>query len=172
MASGDTNQTRSAAKELLLADYHNFSESLWKNEQTGETRVNWFIGIVTAAAGGLIGLTAAEHRPFGNPLRLIYMASFFALLAFGIITLLRIVKRHETTNGYKTDSDNIRRMFQKYFDDDGILLDYHPFRKKGDDRALPRKLGGLAHTVSTINSLLFAGLAGDSRSEERRVGKE
>jgi 8-oxo-dGTP pyrophosphatase MutT (NUDIX family) len=156
----DKSQSRTAVKELLLADYHNFSEALWKNEQTGETRVNWFIGIVTAAGGGLIGLTTAEHRPNGEPLRLIFIATLFALLVFGIVTLHRIIKRNETTDGYKKDSDRVRRMFKDNFDDDKILHDYHPFRKKSGENSEPRKLGGLAHTVSTINSLLIAGIVG------------
>lgn len=145
-------------KELLLEDYRNFSESLWKNEQTGETRVNWFIGIVTAGAGGLVGLTSSQHRPHGEPLRLIFVATLFALFSFGIVTLLRIMKRNETTDGYKRDSDRIRQMFRDYFDGDKILREYHPFGQKGGDKNFRRGIGGLAHTVLTINSLLAAGI--------------
>lgn len=157
-APNDEDQSRTAVKELLLTDYHNFSESLWKNEQIGETRVNWFIGIVTAAAGGLIGLTTAERRPHGEPLRLIFVATLAALLSFGIVTLHRIIKRNETTDGYKKDCDRVRQMFRVYFDGDSILRDYHPFGKKRGESSPPRKLGGLAHTVSTINALLIAGI--------------
>ena len=151
---------RADAKDLLLADYHNFAESLWKNEQTGETRVNWFIGIFTAVGAGLIGLTSAEHRPHGEPLRLIYVASLLAMLCFGVVTLFRIFKRNATTDGYKNDSDRIRKLFRKHFDDSGVLRKYHPFRAgDGDDNKDVRKLGGLAHTVAAINSLLIAGIA-------------
>jgi hypothetical protein len=31
------------AKELLLAEYKYLGESFWKNEETGETRVKFFI---------------------------------------------------------------------------------------------------------------------------------
>lgn len=150
---------RADVKDLLLADYRNFAESLWKNEQTGETRVNWFIGIVTAAAGGLIGLTSAEHRPHGEPLRLIYVAVLFALLCFGVITLFRIFRRNAATDGYKKDSDRIRRMFRDHFDESGLLRNYNPFRSDKTDKKGLRKLGGLAHTVSVINSLVAAGIA-------------
>jgi hypothetical protein len=42
-----TSESASDAKELLLEDYRYLAESFWKNEQTGETRVNWFVGVVT-----------------------------------------------------------------------------------------------------------------------------
>jgi hypothetical protein len=32
-------------KEFLLEEYRSLSESFRKSEETGETRVNWFIGI-------------------------------------------------------------------------------------------------------------------------------
>src|SRR5688572_18006684 len=62
MSDTDKSSPKDAVKELLLADYATLADALWKNEQSGETRVNWFIGLSTAAAGGLIGLTTAEHR--------------------------------------------------------------------------------------------------------------
>ncbi len=161
MNTHDPNQSKEDAKDLLLEDYRYFTDSYWKNEQTGETRVNWFIGIVTAAAGGLVGLTSAQHRPRGEPLRLIFVASLFALLAFGIITLFRMMKRNIVTDGYKRATDVIREMFSDHFDGAHILLHYYPFgkRKKQSGKRVTRRLGGLAHTVLTINSLLVAGLA-------------
>lgn len=149
---------KDSVKELLLADYAALADSLWKNEQSGETRVNWFIGLSTAAAGGLIGLTTAEHRLHGQPLRLICITTLFALFAFGFITLFRILKRNETTDGFIADSKAIRQMFKEHFDPEDILRHYHPFSAPGDKK-LKRKLGGLAHIVLTINSLLFAGMA-------------
>jgi len=38
------NKGQEAVKELLLADHGYFSDLFQKNEETGETRVNWFIG--------------------------------------------------------------------------------------------------------------------------------
>jgi ADP-ribose pyrophosphatase YjhB (NUDIX family) len=87
---------------------------------------------------------------------------------FGLVTLLRIIKRNETTDGYKRDMDSIRQLFKDRFDPDHILLGYQPFRPKAStvsggaterETAIDiRKLGGLTHTVSAINSLLFGGL--------------
>ena len=49
-------------------------------------------------------------------------------------------------------------MFKEHFDSADILRDYHPFSAPGEKK-LQRKLGGLAHVVLTINSLLLAGMA-------------
>ena len=159
MPTPQDTESRAAVKEFLLAEYHNVAESFWKNEQTGETRVNWFLGIITAGAAGLIGLASAEHRPRGEPLRLIYLAALFALLCFGIVTLFRIIKRNEKTDGYKDDAKRIRKLFRDRFDDTGILKDYRSFGPEESDKGFVRTFGGLAHTVSAINSLLVAGLA-------------
>ena len=159
MSTPQETESRAAVKEFLLAEYDKVTESFWKNEQTGETRVNWFLGIITASSAGLIGLASAEHRPHGETLRLIYLAALCALLCFGIVTLFRIVKRNEKTDGYKDDAKRIRKLFQDRFDATGILKDYRSFGPERSDKGFVRTFGGLAHTVSTINSLIVAGLA-------------
>lgn len=159
MPTPPDTESRTAVKEFLLAEYHNVADSFWKNEQTGETRVNWFLGIITASAAGLIGLASAEHRPHGETLRLIYLAALCALLCFGLVTLFRIIKRNEKTDGYKDDAKRIRELFRDHFDDAGILKDYRSFGPEESDKVLVRTFGGLAHTVSAINSLIVAGLA-------------
>jgi 8-oxo-dGTP pyrophosphatase MutT (NUDIX family) len=161
MSTSDSEEFKSGVRDLLLEEYRYFADSFWKNEQTGETRVNWFIGIVTAAAAGLVGLASAEHRPRGEPLRLIFIACLFALLAFGIVTLFRIVKRNIVTDGYKRATDVVREVFIDNFDQDHILFHYSPLRlnKRGAAKDIARRLGGLAHTVVAINSLILAGLA-------------
>ena len=159
MPTPPDTESRAAVKEFLLAEYRNIADSFWRNEQTGETRVNWFLGIITASAAGLIGLASAEHRPHGEPLRLIYLAALFALLCFGIVTLFRIIKRNRKTDGYKKDAKRIRELFRDRFDATDILKDYRSFGPEESDKGFVRTFGGLAHTVSTINSLIVAGLA-------------
>lgn len=176
METSTSSRSKADSKELLLADYRYLADSFWKNELTGETRVNWFVGIVTASIGGLLSLVRAQNGPSIESLLPIIIASLSSLLAFGIITLLRIIKRNETTDGYKRDFDAIRQIFKDHFDSDHLLLQYYPFRQrpKEDDvqesdqgarrpdspakDLVGRKLGGLVHIVLTINSLIFAGL--------------
>ena len=137
----DGNSTRSntEAKDLLLADYRYFAECFWKNEETGETRVNFFVGIVTLVVGALAALIAKDAAPFGEPLRLVVLVSLFSLLVLGLITMARMLTRNENTDGYKQSMDTVRQTFKDHFDDDRILLHYHPFgvpREK--ERSKPR----------------------------------
>lgn len=166
----DVSKSRDDSKDLLLEEYRAITESLWKNEQIGETRVNWFIGIVTVVAGALVSLASAERTPSGESLGAIVIASLISLLVLGIITLLRMIKRNATTDGFKQDLATIRQTVKDYFDGDHVLLYYQPFgprvAKIGSDgepeerrmKNIGRTLGGLAPTVSAINSLLFAAL--------------
>jgi ADP-ribose pyrophosphatase YjhB (NUDIX family) len=160
MSAQNTGST-SDVKDFLLEEYRSLSTSLLKNEETGETRVNWFIGIVTATIGGLVTLISSEHGPGGPTLRLIVMACLGGLLVFGIVTLFRMKQRNRVTDGFKKDVDTIREIFKRHFDGDRVLFDYEPFRKKPRVpglKAPKRKLGGLTDIVSAINSLLLAGV--------------
>jgi len=161
------SERKAAAKELLLADHGYFSQLFLRNEQIGETRVNWFIGIVTGAAGGLLALITKSDLA-GDVNRLITIAALIALLVFGVVTLFRIIQRNRTTDGFKKDLDNVRHVFRDHYDPEHVLMDYEPLgstKKKpinaNEIEQLPggRKFGGLAYTVAAINSLLAASLA-------------
>ena len=150
------------AKDFLLEEYRNVSDCFWKNEQSGETRVNLFIGFAGAAIGGLVTLSTAEHGPKAETFQLVFIASLVALIVLGIVILFRMLKRNAATDAYKRGSQMVRQIFKDHFDDSHIMLDYYPFaaptdRKEAGDH---RSIGGLAHTVAVINSLLAAGLAG------------
>ena len=90
------NERKTAAKELLVVDHGYFSELFLRNEQIGETRVNWFIGIVTGAAGGLVALVTKANLT-GEVLRLVVIGSLISLLTFGVVTLFRIIQRNRTS---------------------------------------------------------------------------
>jgi 8-oxo-dGTP pyrophosphatase MutT (NUDIX family) len=202
------NSSNEALKELLLADHAHFSNMFANNEQSGETRVNWFIGIVTATTGGLLALIVKQletQQTLLDPALLfaIVFGGVCGLLAFGIITLMRMMLRNSSTDRQKRALDEVRQMFQDYFDPQHLLLRYHPLgvakkadpkkekpvqdgqRQQSHERSVPttrsekedakivwgefkrelskqrkggrlRKLGGLAHTVAAINSVLVA----------------
>ena len=191
-----SSSSNEAIKELLLADHAHFSNMFVHNEQSGETRVNWFIGIVTATMGGLLALIVkyqeTEQKLLDRALLFaILFAAVFSLLAFGIITLRRMMTRNSSTDRQKRALDQIRQMFKDHFDPKDLLLSYHPLgipekeeeeeeqtrekekqdKNKGSNKFLRelrkewkkgtlRKLGGLAHTVAVINSLLVGCLYG------------
>jgi len=102
-----------AAKELLLADLSHLQESFWKNEETGEKRVTFFITLVTVVITALVAISG-EKGVTDNLLKelLLYFA-FSSLFVVGIVTLFRLIKRNEVTDGYKKDMLNIRERFQR-----------------------------------------------------------
>lgn len=180
MSDHPSNGTLSAdAKELLLEEYRSLSTALGTNEQIGETRVNWLIGIVTAVIGGMVAmLTAEKVTVFTATRQLIAIAFLLGLLTLGYITLRRILKRNATTDGFKRDLERIRDIFRDYYDPDLVLLGYHSFTpghcKSAKENTLKedtaskdtakedtsRKFGGLADLVSSLNSVIIAALAG------------
>ena len=173
---GKSAEVHSESKELLLEDYRYVSESFWKNEQGGETRVNLFVGFVTLVVGALMSLATSEKVALRtDTLRLIIVASLSALLVLGVITLLRMLIRNENTDRYKRGLDTVRQLFKDRFDDDRVLMQYYAvagpekkFKKEQTKKwwkeygseAKPRKFGGLAHTVAAINSVLCVGIIG------------
>jgi ADP-ribose pyrophosphatase YjhB (NUDIX family) len=139
------------ARDLLKQDYQHLADSFWKNEQSGETRVNWFIGIVAGTCGGLVTLRTAERRPCGEMMHLIVIAALLALLALGIVTLARISMRNGVTNEYKDGLRRIRDML-KALSGEKLLVGYSPFTRTDSGR----RFGGLAHVVAVINSIIIA----------------
>ena len=143
------------AGELLLADFRYLSESFWKYEQAGETRTNWFIGITTATVGGLGALAGQQYGPKGEALRFVAMGCLVLLLAFGLVTLARLVTRNRNTDKCKRGLDAIRQVVKDRFDPDGLLLGYYPVDPPGA-RGVARRFGGLSHTVAAVNGVVVA----------------
>jgi undecaprenyl pyrophosphate phosphatase UppP len=92
-----------------LADYQYLCESFWRNEEIGETRVKFFITLVTAVLAALVALAKSKNESVSNDvIILIAIFAIFALFTVGIVILFRIIKRNEVTDGYKKDMDEIR----------------------------------------------------------------
>ncbi len=151
------------AKEFLLEEYKSLSKALEVNEEIGETRVNWLIGIVTAVLGGVVAILTAEKSAVVQETReLIAICFLLGLWLLGYLTLRRILKRNATTDGFKRDLRRIRDIFRDYYDPNRVLIGYQGFAAGGSPRKKKggRKYGGLADLVSALNSLIVAALAG------------
>jgi 8-oxo-dGTP pyrophosphatase MutT (NUDIX family) len=180
----ELSSSRSDIKDLLLEDYRYRAEALKSSEQSGETRFNIFIGLVTLVAGALVALGTAEFSPKGNTLRIIILGALIVLLVVGWMTLMRLLIRNKRTDECKRNLDHIRQLFKDHFDEDGMLVGYYPVNRprfKANDqkddldlnkasssdrswRALlkeesDRGFGGMAHLMVAVNSLLLAALA-------------
>jgi 8-oxo-dGTP pyrophosphatase MutT (NUDIX family) len=176
---------RDILKDLLLEDYRYRADALKSSEQSGETRFNIFIGLVTLVAGALVTLGTYEHGPSGDALRLIILGALVLLLVVGWMTLMRLLIRNKHTDLCKRNLDHIRQVFKDHFDDDGVLVGYYPVQgprrteptkdkeedlykcPNADSKSWPallkedrdRGFGGMAHLMVAVNSLLLAGLA-------------
>lgn len=163
-------------RDLLLEDYRHRSALLLESEKAGETRVNLFITLVVLVVGGLVSLVTSQQESAAASVRLIVPCALAALLGFGWLTLLRLIKRNKSTDESKHALDMIRQMFKDHFDGDGILHGYYSVnwprvtaRKEGkekNDEASPkidwkkelRGFGGLADLVAAINAMLVGAI--------------
>jgi hypothetical protein len=101
-------------KDLLLADLDHFGESLWRNEEVGEIRLSFFIGVVTAVATGLVWLSrdVAGGQDLGSgELSLIGSAALAVLLVLGLLSYLRMLQRNAVSDEYKETMHEIRRRY-------------------------------------------------------------
>ena len=78
MAKSQHITNSESVKDLLLADYKYFGESFWKNEEIGETRVRFFITLVTAVLAALAALAGIKND---------VLLANFNLFLVGIYTL-------------------------------------------------------------------------------------
>jgi|GEM_PF-622673 len=165
------------SKELLLEDYKYLRESFWKSEETGETRVKFFITLVTAVFAGLVGLFELKIKKTNegttklvdlfNDEFLFYISIFslFILLLFGVVTLFRILKRNKATDEYKRGMDEIRQRFKDYYGGDGVLEGYYPLGgklqcfKKQESRKIRNKDNKNDKKKDDLKLRKFGGLA-------------
>ena len=138
--------------DFLLAEYENLAESFWRNEELGERRLNFFITLVTAVIAALVALATKENNALTPAdVKLIAVYALLALLVFGLVTMIRLIKRNRTTDEYKRGMTKIRDQFREA---DARLANYQPFEKK--QRTL--FAGGLVEIVAVIYSLIVAAL--------------
>lgn len=151
----DENDQKDYAFNFLIEEYKNLANSFWKNEETGEKRVHFFITLVTAVIGALVALATSDKGYLDNEtIPLIAIFSLVGLLFFGTFTLLRMIRRNRVTDEYKVAMSDIRNIIREF--DYRRLKNYYPFGKEKKQRKLWR--GGLAETVALMNSLIVASI--------------
>src|SRR3712207_4419521 len=83
--------------QLYIADLEHFGESLLRNEELGERRVNFFSTLVTATIAGLGVLYTADNAPELDALKTTANGAAFVLFVFGVLTYLRVLHRNHVT---------------------------------------------------------------------------
>jgi 8-oxo-dGTP pyrophosphatase MutT (NUDIX family) len=144
-----------AVKDVMLADYNYRAESLIASEKGGETRLNLFIGVLTATIA-VLGLAIKDNvlPRDATPYYAIAAASF-GLFLIGVMTLLRLMIRDERTDECKRDLDGIRDSVKDYFVGDVVFQYFCPVGTAKSPGAR-RKIGGLSHLMATMNAVLCA----------------
>lgn len=157
--SPECEKDKNLPYEIVAEDFKSFNDSFWKNESSGETRVQFFIGLVTAVISGLVALaTTIETKIEGKVVTTtwineekVFFIAIFALLSLfiiGWITFLRMVRRNCVTEEYKAALDYIRSHFAT-----AKFECYEPFRKISEKKPTT---GGLSAFVAVINGNIIA----------------
>ena len=178
MSNSNPND-KELAKYILDEELKYFSEAFWKNEASGETRVQFLLTFVTAVISALVALATAakvgtpsgtELAPWIDMTKVAWISIFAlgSLLLLGSFTFLRIVRRNCVTDEYKVASDYVRRCYKKLFAS-ADFQDYKPFPKMPPGKP---KLGGLAHLVASINGIILAALVFMLKANHTEKGLE
>lgn len=99
---------------VLLAELAVFEEAIWRSEDTGEKRFNFFVTLLTAAAAGIVALWSADSLSDAVESRLGEISAYVcgALLVFGMLTLMRMKQRDRVTAQYKRSTWYIRNLYR------------------------------------------------------------
>jgi hypothetical protein len=93
-------------EKLLLAEYAHFADGIFKNEEIGERRIEFFLTIATAILGCVILLLTSEHVSLSvYAVRRMALAALLGLFLMGVMTFCRILQRDFVTGEYKKDSE-------------------------------------------------------------------
>lgn len=139
-------------REYLLAELAHVSASYISNEEAGERRVVSFVTFIALLATA-VGL-AAENLPQAGDVETLWLAfaALLASLAVGVLTFRRLLKRNVDTTRMLNRAHDIRVALTG---GDPVAREVIPFGRPGP-RAFRWRNGGLAETVTVLNSLLVA----------------
>ena len=143
----------------MLAEFQNMHASRWKNEETGDRRVNFFLSVTAAVVAASVALAAKSFGDMSASILLVFLLGVVGVLLFGVFTLLRLVRRNKVTDKYDIAQDKIRAYFLAQ---DIQIEQYVEFQPKGKydpfvnskQRKFRLKRGGLVETVALLNSVI------------------
>lgn len=148
-------------EKLLLAEYSHFADGIFKNEEIGERRIEFFLTIATAVLGGIVLLLTSDHQRLSETsIRKFALAGLVSLLLLGIVTFSRILQRDRVTAEYKGIQRYLREQLRKR----SISLDEYELPFAVSRHKLLR--GGIALIVAVINGVIVAFLVAVWRTGE------
>jgi hypothetical protein len=162
----DPESLDTGSKEILLADFRYVSECFWRNEELGDRRVNFFITLTTAVIGASVVLVREDISKLSDRVVAVFFLALAALLLFGILTLVRMIRRNLETDKYKLRQDRLRLYFAVRDPNIREHLAFDPYkpipgRKKEWEwmrlhEVLSFGRGGLVETVALVNCMIAA----------------
>jgi hypothetical protein len=168
--------------KLLMADYEHLTKSFHMNEEMGERRVNVFFGLIGAFTAAL-GLASDWFATDADLAGAAAVASF-ALLAFGVVTLRRLMERNLVTTSYLNGLRRIRAFFVWQEPELANVLPFVPrttphVRRRGTKRNRDGKKGeerwwglgkaGYLESAAAANCFLAAAGVGAPLSQQTAV---
>src|SRR5215208_3291192 len=140
---------------FLTADLTYYGQALLQNEQTGEGRFRFLLGLITAVSAGLVALhTATDGSRLEGSLPLIVNGALLGLLFFGVLTYLRMLQRDRVTEQYKKQLDHIRGYLCN-----ALPLENYNVKPPSIEGVWIEFKAGYAQTVGAVVSLLVGVLA-------------
>jgi drug/metabolite transporter (DMT)-like permease len=150
------------AETFLLAEYSTYQEAFAKNEELGERRLQFLLGLVTAAFGVIGLLFAADKGLVADHPRSIMWIGFALsalLLGAGVQTHDRLLKRDATSREYQYLLDEVRKKFVEAAGETPGALNlkgYDPFSKKNREQKRLSKIGRISRLTVVVNAWLAA----------------
>jgi putative (di)nucleoside polyphosphate hydrolase len=135
---------------LLLAEYQQYSEAFWRNEEAGERRVTFFITLTTAIIAAIVALRTSTLQIPALEMRHITLTALSGTAIFGLATFLRMLQRDRVTDEYKAILRYLREQLRRR----ATNLDEYDLPYGSRRHWLLR--GGLAVTVALMNSFVLA----------------
>jgi len=148
---------------FLIEEYKLLLDSFWRSEELGERRVNFFITLTAAAVAALVAIGEKGISVSDGKVDFMFFYGLGAMLMFGVVTLVRIVRRNLESHKYIRAAGRIRR----YFTERDEQIRPHLYFEPRDDKPVREKrwrevflfgTGGLIETVALVNSLVVATL--------------
>jgi hypothetical protein len=159
-----TNDLQQKALDFLFEEYREVNNTIHINEERGEKRLEFFIGLSTIVLGAL-GLLVKEFATLAQSefMSLVYIVVIMllcGLVLIGINIMNRLKKRNETTYGLKHDISAIRQLIAHATDPDHAIIpkDFAAFKNAhfppGQQPRHFYRFAGLLQIVAIINAIL------------------
>jgi hypothetical protein len=128
-----TIEASAALRDLFLADLERLEESIWRNEEIGEKRFNFFVTFATAVGGGLVVLWTSDRSTtdtFRAALTKATSVALVTLLVFGLVSYRRMMHRDSVTEEYKREIRMIRRKYRDVFQAECLELEDYKLERE------------------------------------------